>query len=90
MCEPLSSYNVFNLLPALRMDDPSNILLLSARLDSFSAFSGSAGGDISVLTSVITLLGIADAIGKNLDVFEARAKPHNRQLLISFFSGVKF
>jgi hypothetical protein len=87
MCEPLSSYNVFNLLPALRINDPTNIFLLSARLDSFSAFSGSVGGDISVLTSVITLLSIADAIGKKPVLFENRAKAHNRQLLLSFFNG---
>jgi hypothetical protein len=87
MCEPLSSYNVFNLLPPLRTNDASNIFLLSARLDSFSTFSGSVGGDISVLTSVITILSIADAIGKKPVLFENRSKAHNRQLLLSFFNG---
>ena len=89
MCEPLSSYNVFNLLPTLRLNETANIFLLSARLDAFSTFSGSIGGDVSVLTSVITLLSIADAIGKKSALFETRAKPFKRQLMLSFFNGVR-
>lgn len=59
-------------------------------MDSFSAFASSHGGDISTITSVIAALAVADAIGRNLNLFLKEAEKNDRQVLFAFFHGVIF
>jgi hypothetical protein len=54
-------------------------------MDTFSTDYNSGNGDISVLTSIIALLSIANAIGTKMDEFLSLAK--QRQLLFAFFHG---
>uniref|UniRef100_A0A7E4VWR5 Nicastrin n=1 Tax=Panagrellus redivivus TaxID=6233 RepID=A0A7E4VWR5_PANRE len=90
LCDPLSSSNIFYMLPELHKETPANVFLISSKLDSFSLFNEAANGDVSVLTSVITLITLADAIGKKLELFQERAQKHNRQLMLAFFNGESF
>uniref|UniRef100_A0AC34PV52 Nicastrin n=1 Tax=Panagrolaimus sp. JU765 TaxID=591449 RepID=A0AC34PV52_9BILA len=87
MCEPLSSFNVHYTVPVLHAEDKANIFLMTARLDSFSTFSLSLGGDNSVLTSLIPILLVAKAIGTNREFFEKKAKENDRQVMFSFLNG---
>ncbi|KAE9551765.1 hypothetical protein FO519_005002 [Halicephalobus sp. NKZ332] len=87
MCGELSSSNIHYILPTLKDGDKADIFLLATRMDSFSAFSTSLGGDNAVLTSLIPILLVANAIGGNRELFEKRAQEKNRQLLFSFLNG---
>lgn len=87
MCEPLSSFNVHYTVPVLHAEDKANIFLMTARLDSFSTFSLSIGGDNSVLSGLIPILLVAKAIGTNRELFEKKAKENDRQVMFSFLNG---
>uniref|UniRef100_A0A915ELQ4 Nicastrin n=1 Tax=Ditylenchus dipsaci TaxID=166011 RepID=A0A915ELQ4_9BILA len=88
LCDALHDRNVFALLPPLSQESKkADIFLVSSRMDSFSTFTGSRGGDLSALTSVISLLAVAEAIGQNLGVFTQEANRNQRQLLLAFFHG---
>lgn len=54
-------------------------------MDSFSTFTNSPGSDISSLTSLIAMLAVSDAIGRNLSKFVSAANKSNRQLILAFF-----
>lgn len=51
-------------------------------------FTNNDGGDISILTSLITSLSVANAIGKNLGDFQAKARKNKKQMMFGFFHGV--
>lgn len=53
-------------------------------------FTNNDGGDVSVLTSLISSLVVANAIGQNLENFQSRAKVNNKQLMFGFLHGVFF
>ena len=56
-------------------------------MDSFSIFSQSRGGDVSVLGSLITALTVARSIGANRDAFERAANAKQRQIAFAFFAA---
>ncbi|KAK6036134.1 Nicastrin [Cooperia oncophora] len=60
------------------------------QLDGFGLIPEISPGEISVVTSVIALLAVVQAIGKNMDIFEQAALASNRHLLVAFFDGEAF
>lgn len=58
-------------------------------MDSFSTIDGKLNSDISTLTSIISMLSIASAIGKNLEKFKNETIKSKRQILFAFFNGVR-
>lgn len=59
-------------------------------MDSFSMMTESAIGDISVLTSLISLLAVAKAIGDDPKEFINAGNSSKRAVMFSFFHGVIF
>lgn len=83
--------------------DPSDIFVIATRvqlqfliiyqkikfkMDSFNQINGHFGADISALSSIISLLSIAHAIGKHLEKYENETITSKRQILFAFFHGV--
>ncbi|KAI1728981.1 nicastrin domain-containing protein [Ditylenchus destructor] len=88
LCDELHDRNVFAMLPALsRENRTADVFVIASRMDSFSSFTSSRGGDLSVLTSIVSLLAVAEAVGQNLALFLHESTMRNRQLLLSFFHG---
>lgn len=58
-------------------------------MDSFTTIDESLNSDISTLTSIISMLSIASAIGKNLHNFKNETMESKRQILFAFFNGVR-
>lgn len=58
-------------------------------MDSFTTIDDSLNSDISTLTSIISMLSIASAIGKNLHNFKNETMESKRQILFAFFNGVR-
>src|ERR1700677_2064310 len=89
LCDPLEDKNVFALVPALSEsnDSTASVFMLASRLDSFSTFTESRGGDLSALSSIVALLAVADAIGANLPEFNRATSKSKRQIAFSFFHG---
>ncbi|KAI6198169.1 hypothetical protein M3Y94_01313000 [Aphelenchoides besseyi] len=86
ICDDNYDYNVISLLPALDYNIPrGDAIVLATRMDSFSMFSESREGEISVLISLIAALSVAKSIGQNRLVFEAAAREQRRQLMFAFF-----
>lgn len=87
----LFDYNVISVLPAIDATQKSaDIITLATRMDSFSIFSESRGGDTSSLVSLITALSIARSIGNQRVEFEQKARQNNRQLMLAFFHAESF
>lgn len=87
MCDPLSSSNIHYVLPALHAEDDVDLFALITRLDTFSTFSSSPGGDYSVLSSLIPMLLVTKALGTNRELFEKESKLSKKQLMFSFLEG---
>jgi len=68
----MSDFNIFALLPGHLPHDerykPESIILLLARMDSFSIFNEAAPGLRSVIGNVVAVLAIAEALGRFLSV----------------------
>lgn len=65
-------------------------MTLATRMDSFSLFSGSKGGDISSLVSVIAELAVAKSVGHHRVEFEQKARETQRQLMFAYFNVESF
>ncbi|KAH7727813.1 Protein APH-2 a [Aphelenchoides avenae] len=87
LCDPLRDRNVFAVVPPVPATAKADILTIATRLDTFSTFTESRGGDLSVLPPVIALLAVADAIGKNQKQFVTTGNKNKRQVMLSFFHG---
>lgn len=57
-------------------------------MDSFSSFTEAAVGEVSVLTSLISLLAVAKTISNHSSEFEAVARHNRRAVIFAFFHGV--
>uniref|UniRef100_A0A914C6G8 Nicastrin n=1 Tax=Acrobeloides nanus TaxID=290746 RepID=A0A914C6G8_9BILA len=87
LCDPLGDENIFAIVPHVSKIDQPNVFMLTTRLDTFSMFTNNDGGDVSVLTSLISSLVVANAIGQNLENFQSRAKANNKQIMFGFLHG---
>uniref|UniRef100_A0A183CD71 Nicastrin n=1 Tax=Globodera pallida TaxID=36090 RepID=A0A183CD71_GLOPA len=90
LCEVLGDLNVFLMLPSLNMSQPDasvDQFVLAARMDTFSTFRNAKGGDLSALSSLMSLLLAADAVGRQMDTFLRLARQSGRQLLFAFLHG---
>ncbi|VDN52641.1 unnamed protein product [Dracunculus medinensis] len=91
LCDPLEDKNVFSIMPPpIKYSDSEKqfkIFILAARMDSFSMMTESAVGDISVLTSLISLLAVAKAIGDDPKEFINAGNSSKRAVMFSFFHG---
>ncbi|KAI6239452.1 Nicastrin [Aphelenchoides fujianensis] len=86
LCDDLWDYNIVSVLPALDYNTPrGDAILLATRMDSFSLFSGSREGEVSVLVSLIAALSVAKSVGQNRAVFEAAARERRKQAIFAFF-----
>ncbi|VDK47548.1 unnamed protein product [Gongylonema pulchrum] len=56
-------------------------------MDSFSSFTEAAVGEVSVLTSLTSLLAVAKALGSNLSEIEKLAERYGRAIIFAFFHG---
>lgn len=59
-------------------------------MDSFTSFTEAAVGEVSVLTSLVSLLAVAKAFGNHSSEFETLAKHNKRAVIFAFFHGVIF
>lgn len=57
-------------------------------MDSFSSFTEAAVGEVSVLTSLISLLAVAKAIANHSSELELAAQRNRRAVVFAFFHGV--
>ncbi|XP_053206893.1 nicastrin-like [Panonychus citri] len=91
-CDPLGSYNIFNplipIVPSQPVPDKS-LIVLASRLDSYSIFFDKTPGADSPITGLVTILSIAETLGKIRARIESNRKS-NRNLLISLFNGESF
>uniref|UniRef100_A0A8R1TW88 Nicastrin n=1 Tax=Onchocerca volvulus TaxID=6282 RepID=A0A8R1TW88_ONCVO len=87
LCDPLGDKNLFATVPAFIKEFRPKILMLSARMDSFSSFTEAAVGEVSVLTSLISLLAVAKTISNHSSEFEAVARHNRRAVIFAFFHG---
>ncbi|EFO20014.2 hypothetical protein LOAG_08477 [Loa loa] len=87
LCDPLEDKNLFATVPAITKKFRPKSLVLSARMDSFSSFTEAAVGDVSVLTSLISLLAVAKTIANHSSEFEAVTKRNRRAVIFAFFHG---
>ncbi|CAG9539997.1 unnamed protein product [Cercopithifilaria johnstoni] len=87
LCDPLGDKNLFATVPAFMKKFRPKILILSARMDSFSSFTEAAVGEVSALTSLISLLAVAKTIANHSSDFEAVAQRNGRAVIFSFFHG---
>ncbi|KAM3727158.1 Nicastrin [Dirofilaria immitis] len=87
LCDPLGDKNLFATVPAFIKKFKPKILILSARMDSFSSFTEAAVGEVSVLTSLISLLAVAKTIANHSNEFEAVAQRNGRAIIFAFFHG---
>ena len=91
MCDELFDYNIISMLPAVdATQSKADVITLATRMDSFSMFSGSRGGDTSSLVSLITSLSVARSIGRQRVEFEQKAQETQRQLMMAFFHVESF
>ncbi|WKX91233.1 hypothetical protein Q1695_009791 [Nippostrongylus brasiliensis] len=95
-CGELVGVNLIAHLPPKVLNEssesegPTKYLMLAARMDSFGLMPEVSPGEISVITSVIALLAVVQAIAKNQEAFTEAALTSNRYLLIAFFDGESF
>ncbi|VDO41913.1 unnamed protein product [Onchocerca flexuosa] len=87
LCDPLGDKNLFATVPAFIKKFRPKVLMLSARMDSFSSFTEAAVGEVSVLTSLISLLAVAKTIANHSSEFEAVAQRNGRAVIFAFFHG---
>lgn len=92
LCDELGSSNLIAFLPPPvrqggEIRNQLKLLVVAARMDSFSMFSESSVGDVSVLTSLISIIAVAKALGNNLSEFESAANTSRRSVMFSFFHG---
>uniref|UniRef100_A0A915Q4S1 Nicastrin n=1 Tax=Setaria digitata TaxID=48799 RepID=A0A915Q4S1_9BILA len=87
LCDPLGDKNLFATIPAFIKKFRPRILILSARMDSFSSFTEAAVGEVSVLTSLVSLLAVAKTIANHSNEFEAVARQNGRAVIFAFFHG---
>uniref|UniRef100_A0A1I8EAW7 Nicastrin n=1 Tax=Wuchereria bancrofti TaxID=6293 RepID=A0A1I8EAW7_WUCBA len=87
LCDPLADKNLFATVPAFTKKFKPKILILSARMDSFSSFTEAAVGEVSVLTSLVSLLAVAKTIANHSTEFEAVAQRNGRAVIFAFFHG---
>ena len=91
-CDPLGGSNIFNTLLEISKKESitnNSVVVLSARLDSFSMFDNLSPGADSALTSVVTLLSVANTLAKIKS--EIIAKANNKtNVLFALFDGEAF
>uniref|UniRef100_A0A0N4Z9D2 Nicastrin n=1 Tax=Parastrongyloides trichosuri TaxID=131310 RepID=A0A0N4Z9D2_PARTI len=87
-CSNFENVNVFASIPFYD-DNVKDVetFILSTRMDSFSSFYNTTFGDTSVLTSVITNIVVAEALGQKLEILEKHLKERKKQILFAFFHG---
>lgn len=57
-------------------------------MDSFSSFTQGAAGEVSALTSLMTLLTVANAVGNHQNDIASCANSSKKALMFAFFHGV--
>ncbi|RWS27375.1 Nicastrin-like protein [Leptotrombidium deliense] len=85
-CDPLASYNIIaSLLPTSAEVEVQNrsLIVVAAKLDSFSLFADRAVGAYSAVTSVILLLSIARSLSRSIKDSDQL----NRNVLFTLFDG---
>uniref|UniRef100_A0A0N5BHV8 Nicastrin n=1 Tax=Strongyloides papillosus TaxID=174720 RepID=A0A0N5BHV8_STREA len=88
ICNTLEDYNLFVSLPFFGEKVKNvEIFILSTRMDSFSTFTNATFGDTSVITSLITNLAVAEALGKRMKYMETILTEKHKQILFTFFHG---
>ncbi|MCP9266517.1 hypothetical protein DINM_022084 [Dirofilaria immitis] len=70
---------------SISLCDPLGDKNLFATMDSFSSFTEAAVGEVSVLTSLISLLAVAKTIANHSNEFEAVAQRNGRAIIFAFF-----
>ncbi|VBB31080.1 unnamed protein product [Acanthocheilonema viteae] len=65
----------------------SDSSLVLRKMDSFSSFTEAAVGEVSAITSLISLLAVAKTIAKHSSDFEAVAERNERAVIFAFFHG---
>ncbi|CAG2116809.1 unnamed protein product, partial [Medioppia subpectinata] len=90
-CDPLGGHNIFSTLLYTSKTDKiadNSVIVLAARLDSFSMFDNVSPGADSALTSLVTLLAVAKTLNEYRN--DLQQKANNRNVLYALFDGEAF
>ncbi|KAH9511768.1 hypothetical protein DERF_010201 [Dermatophagoides farinae] len=92
-CEPLGGINIYSHTFKLNDSDslPDNsVVVLATRLDTFSMFDGLAPGADSVMSSLITIIAIAEILYRPDIQSKLINNDNRRSLFIALFDGEAF
>uniref|UniRef100_A0A1I7T8I8 Nicastrin n=1 Tax=Caenorhabditis tropicalis TaxID=1561998 RepID=A0A1I7T8I8_9PELO len=65
----------------------SNYMMVASRMDSFGMIPEVSVGEISVLTSMISVLAAARSMGTQIEKWQKASNMSNRNIFFSFFNG---
>lgn len=92
-CDPLSDKNIVNpLFPTNKTEGISNrsVIIVGARLDSFSMFDKLAPGAHSTVTGLVTLLTVANNMASLREKILEKEKAKDKNILFIIFNGEAF
>lgn len=62
-------------------------MMVTARMDSFGMIPEISVGEVSVLTSIISVIAAARSVGTQIEKWSKASKASNRNVFFSFFNG---
>lgn len=93
LCGALHSNNLF-VFPTPIPTSPSNetiitsnYMIVTSRMDSFGMIPEVSIGEVSVLTSIISVIAAARSMGQQLDKWQKASNASNRNVFFAFFNG---
>ncbi|CAB3410817.1 unnamed protein product [Caenorhabditis bovis] len=94
LCSPLSGQNLFGWPTPLNnsaiLTTKPKYMAISARLDSFGVIPEVSPGELSVLTSIISVIVAARTISDSLTKWSDASYLSNRHIMFSLFNGEAF
>merc|ERR1712226_113135 len=88
-CDPLGGFSAYAPLHPIPQGgdlDDNEIILVAAKMDSLSMFNGYYPGADSAISSLVTALAVAEALGKAKDDL----KESKKKILFAIFNGESF
>ncbi|UMM13006.1 hypothetical protein L5515_001497 [Caenorhabditis briggsae] len=93
LCGAMHSDNIFAFptpIPTTPFNDThhsSKYMMVASRMDSFGMIPEVSVGEVSVLTSIISVLAAARSMGDNIEKWKKASNVSNRNIFFSFFNG---
>ncbi|KAG1697198.1 Nicastrin [Nymphon striatum] len=91
VCDPLGDMSLFSLLCPIAVSDleDRSVIIVAARLDSFSMFYSESSGADSAVSGVATLLAVSNALSKVKQEFMELTK-NQTNIVFALFNGEAF